>query len=245
MTALGILCVFAKAPLPGRVKTRLVNKLNADEAATLARALLLDTWQVVESVRAPLKPILVLDGPTSALIPATTPTPATPEPATPEPAAPEPEPPLDPLPEIWPQSHGDLGNRLERAFEKALRQAPWVIAIGTDSPGLDPAWIERAAGQLASSHDAVIGPTRDGGYYLLGLRRCPRGLLADLPWSTSTTFAATLERLHEHGFNPALLPEWFDVDEPSDLDWLTAELAAGRLQARHTARVLAKLRLGA
>jgi hypothetical protein len=217
VTATGILCVFAKNPEPGRVKTRLAAELGIDGAATLARALLVDTWQVAQAARQRMKPVLVLDGKPRAIS-------------------------LEPLPEVWSQGDGDLGARLERAFARALTQAPWVIAIGTDSPGLNPDWLRVAAVELETAHDAVIGPTRDGGYYLLGVRRCPSGLLADLPWSSTTTCSATLNRLRARGFKHTLLPPWFDVDEPADLVWLRAELSAQRLNAPHTAKALAELR---
>jgi glycosyltransferase A (GT-A) superfamily protein (DUF2064 family) len=88
-------------------------------------------------------------------------------------------------------------------------------------------------------HDAVLGPTTDGGFYTLGLRACPVGLLAGLPWSSPSTFAATRERLFEAGFTIDVLPAYFDVDRPEDLGRLRAGLAAGTIHAPNTARFLA------
>ncbi len=91
-----------------------------------------------------------------------------------------------------------------------------AITIGADTPGLPRAAIERARAALVTA-DAAIGPTEDGGFYLLALRRCPAGLLGDLPWSQPSTFAATLARLHDRGLSTVVLDSWFDVDRPADL----------------------------
>jgi len=206
----GILCVFAKPPRPGEVKTRLAEEIGSESAATLARAFFLDVWSVATSC------------PWSRAVLATTDVEAA------EWAGVAP---------IWPQGGGDLGDRLERMLQRALRSVPFAVAIGTDSPGLPRRLLEDARRALTTV-DAVIGPCDDGGFYLLGMRRCPPGLLADLPWSAADTFARTFARLREHGLTVVVLPPWFDVDTASDLPRLRALLSRGDIEAPETERAL-------
>lgn len=216
----GRICVFAKAPRPGDVKTRLASVLGDRGAADLARAFLLDTWSQLKSSADRARPVLALAG---------------------DPGAVE-----LPAAEIWPQGGGDLGARIERILQRALQGAdgiagaPWTIAVGTDSPGLPSRLVDQAIDALADT-SAVIGPCDDGGFYLLGLRRCPEGLLADLPWSEPTTFEATCARLTERGLAPAILDPWFDIDRPDDLDRLCALIARGEASAPATRAALARL----
>ncbi|HLV19562.1 MAG TPA: TIGR04282 family arsenosugar biosynthesis glycosyltransferase [Polyangiaceae bacterium] len=210
--ASGIVCVFAKAPEPGRVKTRLAPVLGAAWAADLAGAFLVDTWHNIVDLPS-ARPVLVLSG-----------------------AGRLPE--LHPPPTIWPQGDGDLGARLERGLRCALASAPWALAIGTDSPGLPRQRIEDACAALSSGAPSVIGPSEDGGYYLIGLRRCPEGLFDDLPWSTSQVFAHTVERLRRHRLDPVVLDAWYDVDEPSDLARLRSDLVSGAIEAEATLKAL-------
>lgn len=110
------------------------------------------------------------------------------------------------------QGDGDLGARLARVDPPAL-------VIGSDLPGLTSDLLREAASELASS-EVVIGPARDGGYWLIGFRGpCP-WLFDDMAWSTPQVLPETLARCTARGIAPALLPELADVDEPADLaDW--------------------------
>jgi len=210
-------CVFAKAPRPGVVKTRLAEAIGADQAAELATAFLADTWAAV--ARLPwARPIAALDAASAPGLPATT-----------------------GRAEIWLQGRGDLGARIERVLRRALRALPFAIALGADTPGLPRRLLERARAELRRS-DAVLGPARDGGFYLLGLRRCPPGLLRGLTWSRADTFERTRDRLQERGLTVSLLPGWFDIDRPADLTRMRALLDAGEIRAASTARVLRRLR---
>ena len=92
---------------------------------------------------------------------------------------------------------------------------------------------------------AALGPADAGGFYLLALRRCPEGILADLPWSADETCARTLARLRERGLRTAVLDSWFDVDRPEDLVRLRAAIDSGELRAPRTAAVLEPLRWAA
>jgi rSAM/selenodomain-associated transferase 1 len=135
------------------------------------------------------------------------------------------------------QGTGQLGARLERVLRPAIARAGWAAAVGADTPGL-PLGHLSAARALLADNEAVLGPTRDGGYWLIGLRRCPEGLLSDLPWSQANTMEATAERLRAWGLTTALAPTWFDVDEPEDLDHLARLHESGDLCAPHTWEVM-------
>lgn len=191
------ICIFAKPPVAGLVKTRLALP---GRAAELARAFLIDTHAAVKNLGW-ATPIVASTGDLPGeLLAALAPT-------------------------VWPQGDGDLGARLERVLRRALARGPAAIAIGADSPHL-PANRYEAARAALDCHDAVIGPSDDGGFYLLGLRRCPEGLLADVPWSSPNTFVAAIGKLRAHGLSVTTLAPWFDVDRPGDLDRLRTELAA-------------------
>lgn len=140
---------------------------------------------------------------------------------------------------VWEQGDGDLGARIERILRRAMGP-DGAIALGADSPGLPASALDMARAALRE-HDAVIGPATDGGFYLLGLRHCPEGLLADLPWSDPDTGSATWLRLLETGCSVAMLPEWLDVDVPDDLHALRRLLHANPAAAPHTRAALAAL----
>ncbi len=207
------ICVFAKPPRPGEAKTRLIGELDEGGAAALAEAFFLDTWAAVSRIDW-AQPVL----------------------ATTDVTAPEWK--LPPGMMIWPQGQGDLGHRLERVLRRALETHPIAIAVGTDAPGLPVALLGAARDGLGTS-DAVLGPSDDGGFYLLGVRRYPAGLLDGIPWSTSETFVRTQGRLRASGLKTTVLPPWFDVDRPGDLDRLRSLVLSGRISAPETARVLA------
>lgn len=197
--------VFAKPPVVGEVKTRLAPPARA---AALARAFLADTFAALRSV-AWAAPVLAT---TAAIDPALD---------------------LELAAPIWMQGDGDLGARIERVLRRALVSSPRAIAMGADTPGLPITALDRAHAALRTA-DAAIGPTEDGGFYLLALRTCPEGLLAGLPWSRADTFATTLARLRAHGLSTVVLDTWFDVDRPSDLERLRGLLAARVVSASAT-----------
>jgi rSAM/selenodomain-associated transferase 1 len=205
------LCVFAKPPGPG-AKTRLAAALGEARAATLAEAFLRDTWRLARSLPG-VRPVLALTGPIHGG-------------------------PAVAASDWWPQGDGDLGARLERVLGRALETNGPALAIGADTPGLPARLIHEAIDALAHV-DAVLGPADDGGFYLIGLRACPPGLLARLPWSAPTTCVATHDRLRSRGLRVATLSRWFDVDTPADLARLGALLRQGIIEAPATAWALA------
>jgi len=212
MIARGIVCVFAKPPVPGQVKTRLAAQIGENRAAELARAFLQDTWTVASSI-ADINPVLATTGGAAADFG------------------------LPGDPEIWFQGEGDLGKRLERILTRGLAEADFVIAIGADNPGLPAGRLAQAA-QALSKSDAVLGPADDGGFYLIALRRCPPRLFEGLPWSAPTTFLAMKERLEALSMTLHILERWFDIDRVDDLDRFRSMIVRGEVNAQATALLL-------
>ena len=138
------------------------------------------------------------------------------------------------------QRGDDLGARLSHAFEDLLADgAPGAIVIGSDVPTLPSAVLGAALERLAGA-DLVLGPSEDGGYYLIGLREPRAALFADMAWSTAVVFEETMRRASALGLDVGLLPAWFDVDTAADLERLEASLAAPGSGARHTRRFFAR-----
>ena len=209
------LCIFVKAPLPGLVKTRLTPFLTTVEAASLAAAFFADTFALANSCEW-ARVVVACDGDPSLLELAT---------GT----------------EVWQQGSGDLGERMERVLSLALESSQAAIVIGTDFPGLPRRFLDSARLKLAE-HDAIIGPSADGGFYLLGLQRCPSGLLRGIPWQSATTREHTVARLCSIGLTVAEAEPWFDVDVPTDLVRLAGLLREERILAPRTADFLTGLR---
>ena len=185
--------VFVKAPSPGLVKTRLLSALSGEEAAALYRTLVRDTLEALAAV------------PNLHCVVAYAPDPAFPDLAW-----------LGEYPMVR-QEGGTLGARLQHAFAWAFAQgAARVLAIGSDAPALSPEWLRGACEALARV-DVVIGPTRDGGYQLIGLRRPHPELFTDMPWSTPHLCARTRERAARLGLRAHCLEPVEDVDTPDDL----------------------------
>lgn len=111
---------------------------------------------------------------------------------------------------LVPQGDGDLGARLARVDAAA-------IIIGSDCPGLTAKKLRKAAAAL-EEHEAVIGPAKDGGYWLIGMRRTMPFLFTGMPWSEPGLLAATLSKLDEQGIAYAMLKELGDIDTERDLE---------------------------
>jgi hypothetical protein len=195
--------VFAKAPVPGRVKTRLAAVLGAAGAAELHRRLVRRTLRT--AVDAGVGPVELCGAPDArhgffadcaaefgvAL------------------AA---------------QGDGDLGARMARVFDRA---APAVL-IGADAPSIRAGDI-RAAAQALDRHDVVVTPAEDGGYVLIGLRAARPALFAGIEWGAPDVLRRTRDRIAAEGCAALELAMRWDVDRPADLDRLDA-LDAGLLE---------------
>jgi rSAM/selenodomain-associated transferase 1 len=190
-------CVFAKPPEPGNVKTRLIPKLGREGAAEIAAAMFSDTWHMLCSTPG-IRPVLATVS--AGVFPVA----------------------IDPR-DVWLQGDGDLGARLESILRRSLADAAGAIVVGADSPCLTTGHLQAAIRAL-EDHDAVIGRAMDGGFYLLGVRRCPEGLLSCIPWSTCDTAELTTQRLRCRKWGVHELAPLFDVDLPEDLPVLAGYL---------------------
>lgn len=187
--------IFAKAPTPGRVKTRLIPALGATGAARLARAMLSRT--LAAAIESGVGPVELC---------------ADPDPADPAWACVR-------LPtgiETSCQGDGDLGMRMARAAARHLNAGEPVVLIGTDCIEISPTLLANAARRLEDC-DALIHPTRDGGYAVLGLQRFAPALFEDIAWSTDTVATATIARIRALGWRLDIGELLNDVDEADDL----------------------------
>lgn len=201
-----VLIVFAKAARPGRAKTRLAAdpRVGADGAARLAEAFLRDTLDHASSVPGVELVLEYAPSDERAWFEA-----------------------LDERPRLEPQVDGDLGLRMSTAFERELaRGARRVVILGSDTPHLEPASIERAFAALIDA-DLVLGPSSDGGYYLIGLRTRADALFQGVAWSTSSVLSKTLELARASNLSTSELDVLADVDEHADLERLLAAARAG------------------
>jgi rSAM/selenodomain-associated transferase 1 len=199
------LIVVAKEPRPGNSKTRLVPPLSPQEAALLYSCMLTDTLGVMMDV----------DGVDRVLA------------YTPQEAQQYFRDVLPPGFELTAQRGDSLGERLDHVLcthlEAGYGQA---VVMDSDSPTLPPDYVQQAFQQLDRADvDVVLGPTEDGGYYLIGLKR-PCAALFEVVMSTPTVLQETLELARAQGLRAACLPVWYDVDTPEDLERLRRELEA-------------------
>ncbi|WP_129793156.1 TIGR04282 family arsenosugar biosynthesis glycosyltransferase [Sphingosinicella sp. CPCC 101087] len=186
--------VFAKAPVTGRVKTRLIPALGAEGAATLAAEMLVRTIGEAIAAEAGLVELC----------------------GDPDPAGPEWAGRLPPGIASSAQGEGDLGARMARAARRTIERGERAVLIGTDCPDLDRMRLRHAIAFL-DDHDAIIHPTRDGGYALLGLERFDPSLFADIAWSTPAVAEATMTRIRSLGWSLKVGETLCDIDEPADL----------------------------
>ena len=196
--------IFAKAPLPGFAKTRLIPALGLDGSAQLARRLLQHTIQQALAARV---------GPVELCV---------------SPSVHHPVWKILSLPEIlnWSyQGEGDLGQRMGRVVQRVTQQGEPVILMGTDCPGLTAERLQQAA-QALEQHEACLVPVSDGGYSLLGLHQYDDSLFEDIPWSTSVVAELTRQRVEALDWSLQELDALHDIDEPGDLIHLPASWRA-------------------
>ncbi len=191
--------VFAQAPEPGRVKTRLIPALGAAQACTVYGGLVEHTLTLATRVGAPVD--LWLDG----------------DPAHSGVQAWRRRYRL----RLQRQRGADLGARMHAAIEHSLRAADAALIVGCDCPTLEERDL-RYALYCLQSMDTVIAPARDGGYVLLGVTRPAGALLQRMPWGTRHVLSLTRRRLHALGWRYKLLRWHHDVDRPADLPRLAA-----------------------
>lgn len=186
--------VFARAPIAGAAKTRLIPALGARGAARLHRSLVLRALATARE--AALGPVTLCCAPDTrhrffrALARRGL--------------------------RCTAQADGDLGARMRQAFEAALAMP--TLLIGSDCPALTPAHLRRAASTLSDGRDAVFLPAEDGGYVLIGLAAAaPAALFEAMPWGEDTVMECTRERLRDLGWTWSEPATLWDVDRPADL----------------------------
>ena len=216
------LIIFAKRPVPGLVKTRLIPCLTPDEAAELYCCMLEDILAWAARLAAVDK-YLFYEGDDEAgrffrgIARGMT---------------------------CLPQQGADLGERMSGAFRRVFAEGYGAAAIiGTDSPDLPVSSIVEAYELLTEGDTSVVfGPSEDGGYYLLGMTAMHEGLFRDIPWSSGDVLRESLRRAEEAGISVSFLPPWHDVDRAEDLT--RSELLDENNDAPLT-REFIKTRLGA
>lgn len=188
-----VLCIFARAPVPGRVKTRLADSIGPEAACRAHVDLVENTLSRLSAVPGLVTELWVDDAA--------------------DPAA-------GGWARRWglplrAQGPGDLGARMHRALLSCLAEASSGIVVGTDCPDIDAGCVHTAAGSLAD-HDLVVVPAVDGGYGLIGLRGPAPDLFRDIPWGSGQVLEATLDAAARAGLSVARLAEIHDVDTVED-----------------------------
>jgi rSAM/selenodomain-associated transferase 1 len=212
MTMPDTLLVVAKQPAPGQTKTRLCPPLTHDQAAELYDCFLRDTLSIMRAVSDVRCVIGYLPEDAQGYFHQ-----------------------LAPDMEISPQRGASLGERLDHLLTEALlggsRRA---VIMNSDSPTLPAAYLQQAFDYLAEA-DVVLGPTHDGGYYLIGVKQPQPRLLREVQMSTPRVLADTLELAEASGLTVSLLPTWYDVDTIEELHQLDGEIAGLSVNGRAVA----------
>lgn len=115
------------------------------------------------------------------------------------------------------QTSGDLGARIQHAFESVLSENDSAIIIGSDCPEINPGIIEQALDAL-KSNDVVIGPSFDGGYYLIGMNSSHPFLFQNINWSSSTVFKETFDKIESHNLSLKVIDTLSDMDTIQELN---------------------------
>ena len=216
--------VMAREPSPGATKTRLAAALGDHAAASAYEAFLLDTIATCRRVDAQL---VVAYAPHTA-------------------AASRYFRDITPDAMFAVQPDAPFGTRLAAAMQAAFdRGGGRVAVIGSDIPHLEAAWIDDAFASL-DTHDVALGPTQDGGYYLLGLRTPEPRLFDDIDWSSGRELGQTRSRANQLGLRVKDVQRTFDIDDIADLSALQALIhGSGADVCPRTTAELARLNLAA
>jgi rSAM/selenodomain-associated transferase 1 len=214
------LLVFAKAPRPGQVKTRLTPVLTPSEAARLYDAFLRDALQLYTELAAEVQLYL---------------------------APPLPDEPLSGLPDsvsVFEQAGEGLGGRMKHAFHDTLDEGyNRVSVVGTDHPTLPLSFIRQSFGALDPSRSVCIGPSEDGGFYLLGMNAFYPQLFEGMSYSHERVFTDTLARVGTTDARLTVLPRWYDVDTPASLEQMIGDLEDEDVEAPRTRKAVQELQL--
>ncbi len=218
------LILFAKDPVEGQVKTRLSSLLDAKTTLNLYHHFLSDSIEKISSVSGVEHFIGIASPPTSDYFNKVS---------------------RDRSIRLFVQEGQNLGERMRQAIQDRFAEGfERVVIIGSDSPTLPTVYIEQA---LRSEKEVVIGPSTDGGYYLVGMKGKVTDIFAGVPWGTGDVLSETLKVLQAKGAQAELLPVWYDVDLPEDLRFLKTHLEwmahAGSKDGKTTLEFLNQLHL--
>jgi rSAM/selenodomain-associated transferase 1 len=206
------LIVVAKEPVRGRTKTRLCPPFTPASAAAFYRCLLLDTLALMAQLGNVDRSIAYMPSEAGAFFREIAPNGF----------------------HLVPQQGTDLGERLSNALGHHLELGyRRVVIMNSDGPTLPRSHLEEAFSGLDRA-DVTLGPSRDGGYYLIGLKQPQPELFQGIAWSTGQVTAQTLAICRRLGLGVHLLPEWYDVDVAADLQYLRRSLAQDPTAAPHT-----------
>jgi rSAM/selenodomain-associated transferase 1 len=207
------LLVMARAPVPGRVKTRLLPDLNPEQCASLSLAFLKDAIALAGQLPLYTPFLAYTPGNSSKLFRGLVPSGM----------------------ELVPQTLGDLGERMNQLIvTMEIRDYSPVILIGTDIPFLQPDTLQSAISELEHV-DICLGPSRDGGYYLLGMNRSDERIFRNIKWSTPDVLKQTMRNAQEARLSVSLLEEYSDIDTFDDLQSLNIDI--DRLRGDPGARI--------
>ncbi|MEX2523592.1 MAG: TIGR04282 family arsenosugar biosynthesis glycosyltransferase [Gammaproteobacteria bacterium] len=190
-----VLIIFTKAPVPGRVNTRLIPALGEDVAKELYLELLRKTLATAATSGINVRLYCTPDINHPQLV----------------------ELAKEFGVSLHPQRGRNLGERMDNALHEILRDHKAAVLAGCDIPELSGEDLATACTRLCSDNDAVLGPAEDGGFYLIGLSRECRGLFDNMKWGQGDVLAEMRQRLQRLGMNVYELPEHWDVDRPRDV----------------------------
>lgn len=198
----GCIQIFAKAPIPGLAKSRLIPALGAEGAAHLQTHFIHHALATSAQMQLPTElwcapdihhPVFTSAADHFFI-------------------------------SLHSQKGDDLGARMHHALTCGISENRSAVLIGTDCPSLTASDLHEAIEALAHGHDAVVGPSADGGYYLIGLSRPAPQLFSDMPWSTASVLNETRARLQAAGLRWHELRTQHDIDIPADLTHLPSKL---------------------
>jgi rSAM/selenodomain-associated transferase 1 len=192
------LIVFARKPVKGKVKTRLAKVIGCYRAMEVYRFLLMNTLSELQTIRGVRKILMV----------------------------------AEPLDVSWfrrqsfcrnwivrPQTSGNLGRRMDKAFTYELRRSGSVVLVGSDIKAIKAKDVIQTFTLLGQGVKTVIGPALDGGYWLLGRSNCDADIFDDIKWGGSKVFSKTKKKLDKAGSSYREINQRTDIDSCSDLDW--------------------------
>ena len=216
------LAIMAKAPIAGTVKTRLLPYLSAEDAAELARSLLLDQLSHLCAIEAADLYVAFTPLQEEALMKQLVPAPF----------------------QLFLQSDGDLGVRMQNVFTQLFSKGHQaIVLIGADLMPVPFEYFAQAYDYLDGPEPRVVlGPSRDGGYYLVGLNRPMPAMFENMTWSHDQVFTQTVTKLADLRIETRQLPIWFDIDTPDDLQILmTREDDRQNTSMKNTLKLLRRL----